>query len=604
MVVRWLGARLSRAPGASDYLAATGLAAAALLCRAAIEAIVPGTTSFLIMLPAVVLAGVFCGTAPAALAAMAGGSAIAALFPEPHLLTGPPFNASHVDLLTFAVGCATILLSTGVARRFAADAATAEARLAEVFRQIPGAAAILEAPTGKLLLRSRLTNEVLQQTERAIQSADEMASFGGVHDDGRPFAPGDYPIVRALRSGEVVSGERLNYRHPDGKIVVLEVHAGPVRAPNGTMVAAVGMAFDVSARVEAERRLRESEALHRATVEKLRAALDAGELGLWELDLAARTVRMDAAMAAMVGLAPVPIDMTRDAFHALIDPEFAATASDRFDAAVAAGGAYADEYRIVTPLQASRWLVLRGVVLGDVGKAVGVASDVTERREREEALRDALSARDVLMREADHRIKNSLQMVVSLLELQARKTSDPDTMAALRAAMTRVNAVGIVHLALQESPDLRTIQLAAMLRDLCARVGSLNPALTLECDATDDDVWLDAEQAIPLGLIASELLTNALRHAFAPGSHGQVNLQAGITDGMLAMTVADNGAGMPATVARRGLGTAVIQTLTRQIGATMAVVSEPGAGTAVSVRLPVGTARCTGEQKVAIDASR
>jgi two-component sensor histidine kinase/PAS domain-containing protein len=431
-----------------------------------------------------------------------------------------------------------------------------------------------------------------------------MASFGGVHDDGRPFAPTDYPIVRALHTGEVVSGERLNYRRPDGRTVVLEVHAGPVRAANGAMVAAVGMAFDVSARVEAERRLRESEELQRATVEKLRAALDAGELGLWELDLAARAIRIDAAMAAMLGLAPLPLDMTRDAFHALIDPDFAAQASERFDAAVAAGGAYADEYRIVTPQQTRRWLVLRGVVLGDVGKAVGVASDVTERRDREEALREALSAREVLMRQADHRIKNSLQMVVSLLELQARKSTDPDTAAALRAALTRVNAVGTAHLALQESPDLRTIQLSAMLRDLCVRVGSLNPAVAMECDAADDDVWLDAEQAIPLGLIASELLTNALRHAFAPGAPGQVTMRAGLQDGVLAMTVADNGAGMPATPGRRGLGTAVIQTLTRQIGASMATVSEPGAGTAVTVRLPVAAAQRVEEQKVGIDASR
>jgi hypothetical protein len=81
MIIRWLGARLSRAPGAGDFVAAAALAAGALLCRAGISAIVPGTTSFLIMLPAVVLAGVFCGTAPAAFTAVAGGAAITALFP-------------------------------------------------------------------------------------------------------------------------------------------------------------------------------------------------------------------------------------------------------------------------------------------------------------------------------------------------------------------------------------------------------------------------------------------------------------------------------------------------------------------------------------------
>ena len=488
---RRLGLSLSRKSKAADYALALGIAGFAVLCRALLEAFAPGIAYLVVLLPAVVVAGVFLGTLPGLVTAIAGLLAVGALFIERPLMAGFPLNSTQIDVLAFLPACAAVLWATHTLRRTAASVAAEQARLAEVFRQIPGAAAILEAPDGRLLLRSAQSDVVLSQPAREIGHSSDMGAYGGVHADGRPFAADEYPIIRALRKGEVIRGEHIRYRKADGRLADLEVHAGPVRGASGNIVAAVGMAFDIGKRVEAERRLKESERQYRATAERLSAAIDAGTLGLWEFDLGTQRVRLDATLAAMLGLPTVPVEMDRADMIKYIHPSEQVRASEVFAGALAAGEAYTDELRMVTAQHEERWLVTRGALLPESQIVVGVMRDVTQRRAREEALRAALASREILMREADHRIKNSLQLVTSLLRLQLSRVEDADSRLALEAAIARVNAVSDAHLALQQSPDLKSVEIDQVLEDLCRRTGLLNPSVTVLCEA-DIGLWLNA----------------------------------------------------------------------------------------------------------------
>ena len=348
----------------------------------------------------------------------------------------------------------------------------------------------------------------------------------------------------------------------------------------------------------AEILLRDSDARNRATADRLHSAVQAGGLGLWEIDAAARRVRIDAAMASMLGMEPVAADMSIDTLSQMIHPADRGRAHATLLAALASGGAYADECRAWLTVGGERWFVTRGSVSADRRKAIGVISDITERRRREDALQAALAsqdqlmrARDVLMHEADHRIKNSLQLVVSLLQLQLTKSENPETQHAVRDAMARVDAIATAHLALQRSPDLRTIFIDGMFETLCSQLGALNPAVELTCHA-GSQLSLDAEHAIPLGLMTSELVTNALRHAFTPGTRGAVSVTVTVQDRMLRVVVADGGVGLPAAPPDNpGLGTFVVATLAQQIGADTHAHSRPGQGTVVTVSLPVAAAR-------------
>jgi PAS domain S-box-containing protein len=465
------------------------------------------------------------------------------------------------------------------------NVAIGEERLKEVFRQIPGAAAILEAPGGKLVLNSENSDDILGHEPPVFKSFQAMADYHGFHEDGRQYRPEEYPIVRAL-TGEIVNAEHLRYKNPNGHTIDLEVYAGPVRAPDGKIIASVGTAFDITRRLEAERRLRESEELYKTTSERLRVAIEAGGLGMWEMDLATKRSRWDEKMTAMLELDPGPMEIDyADAAH-FFEPDNRDEARKIFAQAMAEGSDYGVEIRGRTAKGEERWFVIRGKALPEEDIAIGVLRDITNRKQREVALHEALEMRALLIREADHRIKNSLQLVISLLRLQGNSISDPDAKDALSVAITRVNAVADAHFALQQSTDLRTIAVSPMIKELCERFGTLNPAVKITCDL-DTGIALDANQAISLGLILSEILTNALRHGFDPGTVGTIHVEGRERENTLELQIADSGKGFSMTTERKGLGSTIVRSFCAQMGTRMEMESQPQAGTRIRLSIPL-----------------
>lgn len=223
---------------------------------------------------------------------------------------------------------------------------------------------------------------------------------------------------------------------------------------------------------------------------------------------------------------------------------------------------------------------------GRITGAVSASLDITALKRTEAALREALAAREMLQREADHRIKNSLQLVTGVLRAQRGRLRDAAAGALLDEALARVNAVAQAHAALQASPDFRTTEAGHMLEELCGFVGRLSPTVTIAC-RREGDTTLDVERAIPLGLVVSELLTNAVRHAYPPGEPGRVELRvAGAPGGGLEVEVRDHGIGLQPARHREGsLGRDLVRVLAAQIGAEVATASVPGQGTVVTLRL-------------------
>jgi PAS domain S-box-containing protein len=470
----------------------------------------------------------------------------------------------------------------GELQRAQAAMRDSEERLRAVLLQIPAAIFILESPDGRVTFQSRLLDEVLGTLNPDMAVAKATRQGWAIHADGSPYDIREYPSRRALYRGETVRAEPMRFVRGDGRMIDLEMHAGPVRNEAGEIVAAVAVAMDVTERNQAASRLRESE-------ERLRVALEAGGLGTWEIDPATNTNRLGGSLAAMLGLPPEPIALDRARSADFVHPDDRARVAAEFGRALAEGDTYVSEFRANRLDGATRWFVSHGRIIrapdGSPTRAVGVIRDVTERRLREDRLREAAEARELLVREADHRIKNSLQLVGSLLTLQRSRLSDPDAIAALDGAISRVMAVGEAHRALHQSSDLRHVALDEMLRDLCAHVGALNPAVTFRA-ACPAALKLDTERAIPLGLVVSELLTNAAKHAY-PLASGEVRITVSVADAWFEIVVADAGVGIAATASPRGrLGSTIIRALAGQIGAEMDVTSAPGQGTSTRLRVP------------------
>ena len=225
--------------------------------------------------------------------------------------------------------------------------------------------------------------------------------------------------------------------------------------------------------------------------------------------------------------------------------------------------------------------------------------EVERRRRTEAALRDALTQgqedirfRDFLIREVDHRTKNALQLAVSLLGVQARHVDEP-CRGALETAMGRLRRMGAVHALLTyraaDGPD--GIDFPDYLRRLCREVAeglSASPGrVQVEVDAEDEAVW-GPDLVVPLGLIAGEALTNALKHAFPDGREGRVRVELrAVGGGLVLLLVEDDGAGMPAERREGSLGLRLVEMFAKQVKGRAAMeAGRGGRGTAVAVTFP------------------
>ena len=211
------------------------------------------------------------------------------------------------------------------------------------------------------------------------------------------------------------------------------------------------------------------------------------------------------------------------------------------------------------------------VFVAGFANLIGVALE----RQRTEAalmrnevlLQRALAHQEVLAREISHRVKNSLSLVAALLSMQGRAAEDPDVQRALSDAQARVHAIAQVHDRLWRRDGVSAVNLAEFLGELCEHLRLSAPSHDLVCDVTS--IVVTTDQAVSLGLLTNELVTNALKYAY-PGGSGRVTLSVERVDAhRLCLQVSDSGVGLSGggkAPAGGGLGRRIISSLSRQLG--------------------------------------
>ncbi|MDO9714041.1 ATP-binding protein [Paracraurococcus lichenis] len=228
-------------------------------------------------------------------------------------------------------------------------------------------------------------------------------------------------------------------------------------------------------------------------------------------------------------------------------------------------------------------------------------TDVTAQRQAEAALVEALEAREALLHEVNHRVKNSLQLVSSLLSLQAARSADPELRAGLTEARGRIGVVSQVHRRLyQTGTHGRIDDLAGFLRELCDDTvaaldheGRISLEFAAPADKRAGAEHAPIDRAVPLALIVSELVTNAVKYAFPEGREGTIRILVRRVEeegGALVVSVEDDGIGLPEgfePAASRGVGMRVVATLVRQLRARLDVRrASPEGGAAFDVVMP------------------
>ena len=222
---------------------------------------------------------------------------------------------------------------------------------------------------------------------------------------------------------------------------------------------------------------------------------------------------------------------------------------------------------------APRWFrcLAAPMAAGPFGGAVLMHIDVTEIKSMEATLRKLVGQKSTLLREVNHRVKNSLQLVSSLLTLQTMSLPGSTERAHFQDARARIDAIARVHSRLYQTEQFQTIEFGSYLNELCADLSRASGGGTLgEIEVRADRIDLPIDQAAPLGLIANELITNAIKHRGHDPANILVELRR--TDHALELVVTDQGPGLPAGFEMRktrSLGMRLITSLTGQIDATV-----------------------------------
>lgn len=215
--------------------------------------------------------------------------------------------------------------------------------------------------------------------------------------------------------------------------------------------------------------------------------------------------------------------------------------------------------------------------------------DLNERHELEKAKR-ALEAqvqqKELLFKEVNHRIKNSLQIVSSILQLQVPHTQSAEAADALRNAAVRVRAIAAVHERLYTGEDASVVRLDTFLSDLCSEIGRAYGCAPDGIKTDVQPVDVPTDMAIPLALIVNELVTNVVKHVGPPC---EIRLRSEVGDA-LKLTISDTGNGPPQDQPRLGLGTRIVDAFSTQLGAQVETKQVSG-GYRIELRVPLPTTR-------------
>ncbi len=352
----------------------------------------------------------------------------------------------------------------------------------------------------------------------------------------------------------------------DGAPKWWDVIVAPVFGEGKVVAQLLVVSRDITQRKIAEDALEDSERL-------LRQAQAYANIGYWSLDADLKTIAWSEEIYRLFGLDPDVVP-SFDVLGRILHPDDAPLVIASLSECMRECREHNIEYRIVRPGEPLRWVACKGApVLDDQGLVIrlsGVLQDITERKLSEQETQASLEEKEVLLREIHHRVKNNLQVVASLLSLQAMQASNPETVEALQESGRRIQLMAQIHSRLYRSSDLANVHfdlfVQALVDDTIASYGL--DSSRVRVDTCLRPITLHIDEAIACSQIVSELVSNCMKHAFPGERRGTIAIRLSEEDGKIVLWIEDDGVGMPEGLDWRKsntLGLQVVDALTRQL---------------------------------------
>jgi PAS domain S-box-containing protein len=365
----------------------------------------------------------------------------------------------------------------------------------------------------------------------------------------------------------------LRWLHKDGSIRWLESNAVMMLDVNGELIGFQGSDRDITARKRADEAVRKSEEKYRGLTENV-------NLGIYRNTVGPEGKFIEA-NPALVGMFEYK---SKEEFLAINVSDLYQNAEGRnkFNDKMLKEGFVRGEELWLRKADGSLFIGSVSAVAvkdeqGHVKYYDGIIDDITERKRAEEALRASLREKEVLLREVHHRVKNNMQVISSLFNLQAEYTTNEECRGILKEGQARIRSMSLVHEKLYQSRDMSKIDLADYIQGLAAHLFHvyLINSEQVRMETEFEELSLDINSAVPCGLILNELISNAFKHAFPEGRTGviKIGLRRG-PGGAVELRVADDGVGFPKGLDFRkaeSFGLQIVNLLVDQLEATIEI---------------------------------
>lgn len=379
-------------------------------------------------------------------------------------------------------------------------------------------------------------------------------------------------IKKAIDECESQSA-RYRFKDKDGRYIWVETKGSPLFDDEKSFLGLVCSTRDISLQKKAEDALAESERKYRSLIESARdPILTLDKSGVFEMINTAGVKLSHHNREEIIGKSISEIFPEKyEQFKQILDD-------------VISKGEGRDLELSLPHDDNEIWLSLSIQPLidseGSINRVQVIAKDITEIKKIQSALEDTLEEKDILMKEIYHRVKNNLMVISSLLNLQSRYIQDEEAKEIFRESQSRAHSMAIIHERLYRSSDMKHLNFGEYINTLASDLYHTyvdSSRIKLELDV--EDLKMDINTAIPLGLIVNELISNSMKHGFPNKREGKIKITFLKKDDHYLLEVKDDGIGFPEELDFRktpSLGLQLVNSLTQQIDGDIELIKSPG----------------------------
>lgn len=387
-------------------------------------------------------------------------------------------------------------------------------------------------------------------------------------------------VLQEMELARTQKRNRFFFKHrlANGEIRDVEVFSGSVIIRSKNLLYSI--IHDITDRIIVEKALKNSE-------DRLNQAVRVSLIGIYDHDHINNILYYSPHQRMIFGL-DLEEEVTMQKYIETVHPDDRAMIGEAVKKAhdPKGDGLFDVEFRILKKDGSVRWISTRSQTYF-TGKddndfplrTIGAVIDITERKQFEKQLTDALKEKEILIREVHHRVKNNFQVIVSLLSLQSDLITDPVILNAFKESRNRIKSMALIHELLYQESNFESIDIKHYVQNLVdyLRRSYADTKSNFDISIDMEDIQIEIDTIIPCGLIINELISNSIKHAFPDGRDGEIHISfKKISMESYCLILRDNGIGIPKNIDRRNhksLGMMLINTLTKQINGELYIES-------------------------------